>query len=665
MSQLTKNLTSQHKQTIDSILIEEPDYPVQDLQDNIVAKGYDKTEVDTYIRKSLSKNLSSYAEEQQKPLNLPETTQTPENIISEADTPNNEFTPGIPMETDNGGTDIITDKVLTDIEYVDVLDEAKKLVSKHDNIHRNQFTAADRILTKERYTNLATKIDNGLIQKFKDFGIQAEINGNQVYIIDDNGNRHKVTPSFWQSFKDRKFENAGALTGGFLAGSAALAAGQLGPQAALPEEIITVPVAALVGGMLGAAAGANLDAITNAVAIKDDLTMTRLTSKMMDAAIYDGVSSVLLAGVYKYGIHRPGKILLAKAGAAYRIFLGNQSAMGIDILMDRLNVSREVADDILGLFKNSLKSETSQISTRSASIVKNLLGTKPTDADVDLSILTQALPGGVSYLTAAGVDLPKIAQGPKKRAFDFNQVLDTLTSNNKFSRVERKDALSLLKSNLTVLKSEADEYYKLVKDEALNLTKDGIGIKSAYTNKQLIQKFVDFQKKHHIELRSFTETANSLNNIFYKEPNSVEQLFSIRSYINELKPGLKDRKLQEIIKDLLLDTDEALKRSVMQNTDKAAATTWAKNYENAKSVFADYKHLKTKTLLKELNADKTDIRDLGKTIVRNIATMDESYNLIMPKLNPEVRNKVEALVVKEISSLNTFGDMIPIYLLKL
>ena len=70
MSQLTKNLTSQHKQTIDSILIEEPDYPVQDLQDNIVAKGYDKTEVDTYIRKSLSKNLSSYAEEQQKPLNL-------------------------------------------------------------------------------------------------------------------------------------------------------------------------------------------------------------------------------------------------------------------------------------------------------------------------------------------------------------------------------------------------------------------------------------------------------------------------------------------------------------------------------------------------------------------------------------------------------------------
>ena len=93
----------------------------------------------------------------------------------------------------------------------------------------------------------------------------------------------------------------------------------------------------------------------------------------------------------------------------------------------------------------------------------------------------------------------------------------------------------------------------------------------------------------------------------------------------------------------------------MQNTDKAAATTWAKNYENAKSVFADYKHLKTKTLLKELNADKADIRDLGKTIVKNIATMDESYNLLMPKLNPEVRNKVEALVVKEIASLNTRG----------
>jgi RHS repeat-associated protein len=48
---------------------------------------------------------------------------------------------------------------------------------------------------------------------------------------------------------------AGAKAGGWAAGAGALAVGQMGPQVALPEEVVTVPVASLVGSIIGGIGG--------------------------------------------------------------------------------------------------------------------------------------------------------------------------------------------------------------------------------------------------------------------------------------------------------------------------------------------------------------------------------------------------------------------------
>jgi RHS repeat-associated protein len=48
---------------------------------------------------------------------------------------------------------------------------------------------------------------------------------------------------------------AGAKAGAWVAGGGALVAGQAGPQVAVPEEIVTVPVAGIIGGIIGGVAG--------------------------------------------------------------------------------------------------------------------------------------------------------------------------------------------------------------------------------------------------------------------------------------------------------------------------------------------------------------------------------------------------------------------------
>lgn len=64
---------------------------------------------------------------------------------------------------------------------------------------------------------------------------------------------------------------AGSTVGATLAGGGALVAGQLGPQIATPEEIITVPLAATTGaGLGGAIAGTAFDNLANLFGIKQD-----------------------------------------------------------------------------------------------------------------------------------------------------------------------------------------------------------------------------------------------------------------------------------------------------------------------------------------------------------------------------------------------------------
>jgi hypothetical protein len=43
--------------------------------------------------------------------------------------------------------------------------------------------------------------------------------------------------------------------GAMIGGTVALGGGQAGPQVAIPEEVVTVPVGALIGGAIGGAIG--------------------------------------------------------------------------------------------------------------------------------------------------------------------------------------------------------------------------------------------------------------------------------------------------------------------------------------------------------------------------------------------------------------------------
>ena len=109
----------------------------------------------------------------------------------------------------------------------------------------------------------------------------------------------EVTPGFWEDFKKVSGEITGGMAGawagakyGSKAGAAfALAAGQAGPQVGTPEEIITVPVASAIGGLLGmigggwtgAMAGSQFDYMVQAVSLQEDMEAEAMAYRALNA----------------------------------------------------------------------------------------------------------------------------------------------------------------------------------------------------------------------------------------------------------------------------------------------------------------------------------------------------------------------------------------------
>jgi len=71
----------------------------------------------------------------------------------------------------------------------------------------------------------------------------------------------RLTPGLIQSFKKDIGQTAGGLTGAIAGAKVAAIAGQLGPQAATPEEVFTVPAGAIIGAFIGGGSGKTIQQV--------------------------------------------------------------------------------------------------------------------------------------------------------------------------------------------------------------------------------------------------------------------------------------------------------------------------------------------------------------------------------------------------------------------
>lgn len=105
--------------------------------------------------------------------------------------------------------------------------------------------------------------------------------GNFIYTNPETGNPTLYNPKGIDTGDIASIAREGTITigsgiGATLAGGAALVAGQLGPQVATPEEIVTVPLAAAAGSGLGSGIAANgFDFLMNSFGLKVDTTTAK------------------------------------------------------------------------------------------------------------------------------------------------------------------------------------------------------------------------------------------------------------------------------------------------------------------------------------------------------------------------------------------------------
>ena len=127
-------------------------------------------------------------------------------------------------------------------------------------------------------------------------------------------------------------ESAGSALGTLVGGGGAAVLGQLGPQAATPEEVFTVPAAATAGGALGGAIGGQMYDIGKSVMSGRGLP---LPGQQQDRAIWDvalGGSVPLLAGKALETGARAGKNMFSPVKSYLKRAVGPVGAEGAEQL---------------------------------------------------------------------------------------------------------------------------------------------------------------------------------------------------------------------------------------------------------------------------------------------------------------------------------------------
>jgi hypothetical protein len=186
---------------------------------------------------------------------------------------------------------------------------------------------------------LGSKIKKGTATP-EDFERLEEINGDMKNIQDEVNASPFVAKSFGTlaPFLVESAEKGGkgALTGGMIGGTMAFILGQMGPQAAAPEEILTVPGATAIGAKIGAtfSSTSNIADIEGGSAYLDFVEMGMDKDKAALASDFVGTGSGLLEIAQFKMLKRllPGSDKIASsavARAVQKVMTQNRAGRGV------------------------------------------------------------------------------------------------------------------------------------------------------------------------------------------------------------------------------------------------------------------------------------------------------------------------------------------------
>ena len=567
------------------------------------------------------------------------------------------------------GEPSITDGAPSGADIEEEVENATDLAAAYSNIHSRWLDFA--IFNEEQMPAVRQDIqtlNNGLVENLRKKGINAYIDpdGGLLMMLDEKGQHHEIEPGMFDDILASKFEIGGAIGGaiagakygGTLGAKSALIAGQLGPQAATPEEIVTVPLATLAGGALGALGGAlgtlgggfagaftgaGLDYLANSYKLKDELDSKVALSKMVDAGIADATMTIIAGAVWK--LAKPvGARTIKTAGHAYHTFKNGNKKGAYEILLKDQNITKEQASDIVAKWKK-LSGITDADGMPE---ITNPVGTKRAMSEEELAVkvITETRPGGEAVIAASEGSSMPITHAVNSRAKDLMSTVNKLAPGEPAKEIRRA---------LQDYQVEVGKFYETTKNlagEVIDRTSYRFDI-----DKLTVKPAMQEARKHiddPFQVERFKNVMTRIDGM--AETRTFGDLLDLRQSVNAIKAKATKKVAQDALKKSIMSIDREIQRATNEYLPKEQAKVWRQQFKRAKQEYAKMKQLESNVLFKAIVSKKGVTEDqIVKKLSDLAPALDDTFVDVMHKLPKGLKDKTEGAVVKMLTERYTVG----------
>lgn len=467
-------------------------------------------------------------------------------------------------------------------------------------------------------------------QGFANRGAQAEFIDGEWYVVNSKDNPDdivRITPGMWDSFWAARGETMGAVMGGIAGGKVGLDATAGTPN--LYAKAIGLVGGSIAGAVAGSVIGTELDYLRDAVTLSEELSAEVSAHKALTAAEASVVGDLVGLGVLKAGAATFKGIVRAKD-----FIVGGNTEGAKQALRDTMFLRESEIDEVVA--KLSKVIDTSTMSR----------------AQQEITATALLLPGTQDLVRAAGVIDPKASRAVVRAIND--RAADVLKTTGELAG---PGAPVKLYEDLNAYTQQTKEYYTAVKTAAATAPRakyykfniDRAALEPVY--EQLRSNIQD-----PATLEKFILQVNKARQ--HTNGRTFEDLIELRQLVNDFAFNRKitNGKAIGTLREVIDNLDNHIERGskFVFGTDKAS--TWLKEFGQAKAEYAKMKSLERNTLAKLVRRPGVQPELISKALLRYATSVDGTYEHVMGILPPASRKVVEGDMINTLADKFAIGE---------
>lgn len=455
-------------------------------------------------------------------------------------------------------------------------------------------------------------------------GLEVRFEAGKAYAITEDG-AQEISPEWWRSFWEAKGEIAGGIAGGVYGFRAGMAAPVWHPWA---KGAIVIG-SSIAGAAAGAAGGAQLDYLHNAILLQEDIDGYVMARKALTSV----EASVVLDAAFLGTMKLSGTTWRTIAGAVNDVRNGEMSRAAKG-LQEQLFITADEADELV----------------RQLGRVAQVPGRNRAEQRIAATLLTK--PGAEHVAGAMGrIDsrsTAAVAHSINQRAQDLLRT----TGANADADIGR-----LLKNEMLVYRTQVMEQFTALKAVPANSPRanqwgfdfNELAIQPAL---ERLGKNIEYAGSPELSFK-FQAQMGRIRDL--TESRSLADLVELRSLVNEFKYNSRITKAPDfdMVNEVIRRIDDQIRAGAHATLDNPQQ--WLDDFATARADYAVMKNLERNTLIRAVSRPSVKPEDAARLVTRYAGVIDDTFVQAMAQLPAGTRAKVESTVLNTLAETYTAG----------